>query len=220
MDLHEWGGSFDEISKVLVENGFLTLRFSFASCGKSEGDFRQMTISRQAKQVQDVLDFLRRDYLVDKKRIGILAQSMGSPSVIEALPLKISSLVLLSAVFDPEESLKIVLKERNIAINLNEGTRVPRTDGSMTELGLQIWEDFKKLDLKRKLEKYGTFPILILHGALDTKVPVKDAKQYFKFARGEKEIAIYPKGDHGFDEVSPSLRRKVLEKTVSWYKKH
>lgn len=51
MNLHEWGGSFDEISQKLVENGFLTFRFSFAGCGQSEGDFKEMTISRQAKQV-------------------------------------------------------------------------------------------------------------------------------------------------------------------------
>lgn len=45
MDLHEWAGSFDEIAEKLVKAGFLVLRFSFAGCGKSEGDFKMGIIA-------------------------------------------------------------------------------------------------------------------------------------------------------------------------------
>jgi len=248
MDFHEWGGSFDEISEKLVKNGFLAFRFSFAGCGKSDGDFKEMTISRQAKQVQDVLKYLQKEPLVDKNRIGILAQSMGGPSVIQALPLEISSLVLLSAVFNPGASLKKVIQERNIKIDPEKVTYVPRSeppprfagwflskirgetphrpakrdwcwgDGSLTELGPQIWEDFKKLDLKSKLEKHTSFPFLVLHGALDTKVPSHDAKQFFKFAQGKKELVIYPRGNHGLGDIPSALRKEVLEKIVEWFK--
>ncbi|MBL7158858.1 prolyl oligopeptidase family serine peptidase [Candidatus Microgenomates bacterium] len=176
-----------------------------------------MTISRQAQQVQDVLNYLQKEPLVDKNRIGILVQSIGGPSVIQALPLKISSLVFLSAVFSPGESLKKVLSERNVKIDTQEITKMPRSDGSVTEFGPQIWEDFKKLNLKGKLEKHAKFPVLILHGALDTKVSTKDAKQFFRFSQGKKELVIYPEGDHGFDEVSSQLRQEVLRKIVSWY---
>lgn len=216
MDLHESGGSFDEISENLVKEGFLVLRFSFAGCGSSQGDFREMTISRQAKQVKDVLRYLQKEPLVDENRIGILAQSMAGPSVIQALQLQISSLLLLSAVFNPGASLKKVLRARNVTIDLRGITKVPRSDGSLMTLGPQIWQDFKRLDLKTKIQKYTSFPVLILHGALDTKVSTKEVKQYFLFFKGKKELAIYSQGDHGLDEIPRKLRQEVLEKIVSW----
>lgn len=219
MDVHEWGGSFDQISRHLVNSGFLAFRFSFAGCGRSEGDFRQMTIARQAKQVKDVIDFISRDPLVNKKRIGVLAQSMGGPSVIKALPLKISSLVLLSAVFNPGKSLKKVLIGRNVIFDHNGVIKVPRTNGSVTELGPQIWDDFQMLDLKNQLEKHAPFPVLVLHGTLDTKVSTKDAKQLYLYVQGGKEIVIYPQGDHGLEQVSPKLRQRVLGKIVNWFQK-
>ena len=80
MDLHEYNGSFDEIAKVLVNEGFLTLQFSFAGCGKSEGDFVEMTFRRQAAQVRDMFEYLVKREDVDKKRIGVIAQSCGVPS--------------------------------------------------------------------------------------------------------------------------------------------
>ena len=217
MDLHEWAGSFDEVSQKLVNNGFLVLRFSFAGCGKSDGDFKEMTISRQAAQVQDVFSFLQKEPLVDKKRIGILAQSMGGPSVIQAFPLPIKSLLLLSTVFKPAESLQKVLKERNVKIDPKKVTYVPRSDDSLTPLGPQIWDDFKKINLKTKIQKLVTFPTLIIHGELDTYVTTREVRKYFKYFKAKKELAIYPKGDHGFDDISRNLRNEILEKIVSWF---
>lgn len=216
MDLHEWDNSFDEIAKLLVNNGFLTYRFSFAGCGKSAGDFKEMTITRQAKQVKDVLDFVRKDELVDKNRIAILAQSMGGPSTIQAFPLEIKSLVLLSAVFDAESCLVEVLKERN-AYNPAGVSYVPRSDGSVTEIGSQLWEDLQKLDLGKKLKQYSPSAVLVVHGELDTKVSVADAQLLYQLAQGRKELQIYPKGDHGFTDVSTELRRAVLDKIVNWF---
>ena len=202
----------------MVNNGFLVLRFSFAGCGKSDGDFKEMTISRQAAQVQDVFSFLQKEPLVDKKRIGILAQSMGGPSVIQALPLKAFSLVFLSSVFEPEESLKMVLKRKKVKINPQKVTYVPRSDESLTPLGSQIWRDFKKIDLKIKVQRHVHFPVLVFHGELDTYVTTKEVKKYFQYFPGKKELVIYPEGDHGLEDIPPVLRQEVLEKIVSWFK--
>lgn len=157
--------------------------------------------------------------MVEKKRLGILAQSMGGPSVTAALPLKISSLVFLSAVFSPEKSLLEVIRERNVVFNPKMVTRVPRSNGSLTELGSQIWVDFKRIDLKDKLAKHASFPILFLHGALDDKVSTEEVKRAYQWVKREKELVIYPRGDHGLQDVSLKLRQAVLAKIVSWSRK-
>lgn len=127
MDYREWGGSFDEISKHLTENGFLVYRFSFAGSGRSEGNFKEMTVTRQAKQVKDVVEFVRRDPPVDKKRIAILAQSMGGPSTIEALPLSIRALIFLSSPLNIAKSFRQVLIKRK-AYNPEGTSYVPRSN--------------------------------------------------------------------------------------------
>lgn len=142
MDYHEWGGSFDEISRYLTEKGFLVYRFSFAGSGKSEGDFKEMTVTRQAKQIKDIVQFVRRDSLVDKKRLGILAQSIGGPSTIQALPLRIRALILLSSPLNIAESFRQVLIKRK-AYNSKGISYVPRSDGRVTPIGRQIWAILK-----------------------------------------------------------------------------
>lgn len=216
MDYHEWGGSFDQISKHLTENGLLVYRFSFAGSGGSEGDFKEMTVTRQAKQVKDVVDFVRRDPSVDKKRIAILAQSMGGPSTIEALPLSIRALIFLSSPLNVAKSFRQILMKRK-AYNPNGASYVPRSDGKVTPIGRQIWDDFKKLNLKTKLKSRSPRATLILHGTADKLVQPKEAELLLKYAKGDKEMVIYPKGDHGI-EFPKKARREMLGKIVCWLK--
>ena len=104
-DLHEYG-FFDEISGVLVRNGFLTFRFSFEGCGASHGEFVNMTIDRQVQQIHDILDYIKKDRFTNLRKIGLLAQSFGGCSTIAALPFKsIKSFIFTSFPIDPLTSL-------------------------------------------------------------------------------------------------------------------
>ena len=68
---------FVKMARMLAEAGSICLRIDFRGSGDSEGDFSQMTISREIEDARAALKFLRARSDVDPKRIGILGMSMG-----------------------------------------------------------------------------------------------------------------------------------------------
>ncbi len=216
-DLHEDSNSFDEIAEKLVEVGFLTIQFSFAGRGKSQGDYSETSVSKQAKEITDVLADLNKLKRVDSQKIGAIAQSMGVPAVIQALPLTVQSLVFICGVAEPYRSLSKVFQERGVAINFTGITSLPRSDGSFTTVKAHFWSDLKRLDLANKLSKY-YHPILAIHGSLDTKVTEKEVRRMIKPHTGKNKLIIFEKGDHGILDVPREVREKFLDQIANWFK--
>ncbi|MCL4360288.1 hypothetical protein M1555_03495 [Patescibacteria group bacterium] len=106
MDFHEYKNSFDEISERLVRNGYVTLQFSFSGRGNSEGAYKEMTIERQARQVLDMVQWLKEREDVVKGRIGIFAQSFGAATAMLANPPGITSLLCNCGAYYPYKSIK------------------------------------------------------------------------------------------------------------------
>lgn len=217
-DYHEYANTFDEITENLVEAGFLTTQFSFAGQGRSEGNYRGTTLERQAAQIKDVLEFVRKNPKVDSERIGIVAQSFGVPSLILALPLPAKSLVFISGVVKPYENIKKVFVMRN-AFNPTGISTLPRSDGKFTSVGPEFWKDLKKHKGLSSRIKTHQGPALILHGSADTHVLVDEVKKSYREISGEKKLKIYKDGDHGIEDVPRAMRQEFLKDIVSWFEK-
>lgn len=217
-DLHEDSNSFDEIARKLVKIGFLTVQFSFAGKGKSQGDYSETSVSKQAYEIEDIVANVKELKNVDSKLIGILAQSMGVPATIQALPLSIQALVFICGTAQPYKSLTKVFQGRGIKINFSGITRLPRSDGSYTIVKAGFWKDLKKLNLAKKLAKY-SYPLLAIHGSLDTKVTEDEVRKTINLYQGEKRLKIFAKGDHGILKVDREVRDEFLQEIVNWMKK-
>lgn len=217
MDLHEWANSFDEIAKKLVESGYLTIQFSFSGLGKSEGNYRSTSISKQSQELRDVIRFARKFKQGDPNKVGIIAQSLGASVTVQSLPLQVNSIIFISGSLNPLGSLKRVFhEERGVNINPKGVTRLPRSGGKVTEIGYQFWDDLQKINLTKKL-KESQFPIFVIHGSLDTKVLDEEAKEIIESHSGMSKLKIFSKGDHGIEEVSPEVRRQFLEDIIDWF---
>jgi hypothetical protein len=59
-------------------------------------------------------------------------------------------------------------------------------------------------------------PLLLVHGASDTRLPVQCSKQIYEWANEPKELVIYDGAEHGLreckDELEDLLRRWIREK--------
>lgn len=217
MDLHEWDDSFDEIALVLSENGFITLQFSFSGCGNSGGNYQDMTVTRQASQIEDVLYYLNHNEQISVNRVGIIAQSFGVPSVLCANLEGISKLLFISGAFNAYENLKSKFIERR-AYNPGGISRYPRSSGGITIIGSEFWPALKAFKEKDVLNKLN-IPTYIIHGSLDDKISVPDTKLAFQLIpTNNKKFKLYPKGDHGIVEVSSSDRRDFLKEILNWFK--
>ncbi len=208
---HE-GGMFDTLAERLAEVGIASYRFDFAGRGESEGDYSQITLTKLALDLAKILDFVKNRNNVDKKRIGIFAQSLGT-SVVAALMPKAKAVVLMGSVAHPNEILGMPRKWNKLNKN-GISTRI-KPSGETIPIGPQLRKDFEKYNLLKSIKKIHC-PILFIHGSADDRVPLSEMEAYYKNANSPKEIVIIQGADHG---MQPK-RGEMYKVAVEWLKKN
>src|ERR1700730_7492286 len=68
---------FLKISRALEQLGFACFRFDFLGSGESDGNFEDMTVSKEISEGNAILDWVRSDPRIDKDKISLLGLSMG-----------------------------------------------------------------------------------------------------------------------------------------------
>lgn len=220
MTMHEYKNSNDEISEMLVRHGFLTLQFSFAGCGGSQGDYREMTLERQGAQIEDSIAWIAASDQVDRRRIGIFAQSFGVPSCLNADLSLISSLCFNAGTFYPGKSLRrVFVEERGAVIIEGQDVKLPRSGGAMTVVGKQFFPDVDAFRVSDKIKRI-TQPVLVIHGDKDTKIPTSDVRRVFAVLPSrKKKLKIFKNGDHGILDVPRPMREEFLHLVADWFTK-
>lgn len=212
MDLHEYG-YFDEVSKELVRHGFQTFRFSFEGTGKSEGNFVEMTVDKQAKQIHDLLDYIKKDRFTNIRKIGVLAQSFGGVTVITAFPFKTPKSYLFTSVpAHPVDSLSKWFK-RQRGFRPEGISEIERSDKRKSRVGPLFWKSLLKHNLLEEI-KILKQPILFIHGGKDNRIKVWEAEEYFNAVSSRKKLHIIDRADHAF---TGKYRPKVVELVVEWF---
>lgn len=214
--LHEDHNSYDELAGRLVNAGFITLQFTFAGKGNSEGSYEEMTVARQGKQVEDVLSWFKNQDQVDSTRIGVFAQSFGVASVLNADLQKIKSICLLGGVYYPSKMSEAF--EQNGRYDPTGISFRNHTNGTQSKVGPEFWkaiEDFNTEQFCKRL----TMPVYILHGDSDKKISMEDSQKAFHFFTSpKKKLKIYSGGDHPMVQVPRPLREEFLQDVVNWFK--
>lgn len=211
-NLHEYG-YFDDVSRVLVKNGFQTFRFSFAGTGLSEGEFLSMTLTDQAKQLLPILDYVKKDRFTNKRKIGIFAHSFGTSTVVASLPLLgIKTYLFTGSNSNPQESLqKLFSRERGFD---PEGiSKRIRSDKSLVKIGPEIWKDLNRYNLVTKIKEL-TGSILFIHGEKDRHVYASESLAYYEAVDATKRFLLVEVSDHAF---TGKFRTKALELIADWF---
>lgn len=218
MTMHEWNGSFDEIAGRLNQAGFLTIQLQF-DIFKPDGTVRELPLDKRAEQFVDVFDWLLARSDVDPKRVGVLAQSFGVPTILSTNVSSAKSIVFISGAYFPEKSIRRVYEERGVVINLNGDTTLPRSSGERTTAGKEFWPSlasFVPITVVRAL----TQPVLMIHGDQDTKVSIAEAQEVFAVVpSARKKLKIFKGGDHGIIDVPRPMREEFLELVTNWFSK-
>ncbi|OGG09344.1 hypothetical protein A2699_06410 [Candidatus Gottesmanbacteria bacterium RIFCSPHIGHO2_01_FULL_43_15] len=212
MDLHE-SGYFDQASDILVRNGFQTFRFSFSGTGKSQGNFVDMTLTKQADELREVLKSIKTDRFTNPRKIGILAQSFGSVAAIAAQPLAgIKSYVFTSAPADPYQSLEKWFK-RQRGYNPEGISEIERTDKRITRVGREFWQNLKQHDLSKQMQHIKE-PIKLIYGGKDIRIKPWEFQDLYVHASGRKNLVVVEKSNHAF---TGKARPVVLALIAEWF---
>lgn len=91
--LHGFTGSrtsdhriFPLFSRLLAGRGVASLRFDFRGSGESQGDFSEMTVSREVEDTAAAFEYMRRQPDLDPERVMLLGFSMGGLVAALAAP--------------------------------------------------------------------------------------------------------------------------------------
>lgn len=217
-DMHETKNSHDEIARILNGSGFLTVQFSFAGRGKSEGKYEDMTLTRQAQQLEDVIARVTQMPEADPKRIGIYAMSFGVATALRADLGGIKSACFVSGAYDPYISLQKLFSDRG-EVHFDGMSWRKFSSGETIRLKPEFWRDLKSFDSETVLRPFSV-PTCIIHGKADAKIPFSEAQQaYESVSSSKKNLILVEGGDHGIIAVPPSPRRVFLDAIVSWFAK-
>ncbi len=207
--LHGWTGSrssdhrlFVLLSRYLMGLGIASLRFDFRGSGESEGDYSEMTLSREVEDAQEALNYLRDLPEIDSSRVSLFGFSMGGLVAALTAPIAKPYKVLLLAPATPEIMLK----------RMPHG-QIPPTifDYGGWPVGRAFWLELPELDPLEAIRKYKN-PVRVIHGDQDQAVPIEMGERYASASSGEM-VRILGAG-HTFDSL---VWVEELFKQVSWF---
>ena len=201
---------FLKISRQLESLGIASFRFDFLGSGESDGDFEDMTVSKEVAEANTILDFVRRHPQVNPNRVSLLGLSMGGlvASVLAGdRAEEVEKLVLLAPAGNMYELIK-GLADACLAL-----PRLKAFDHGGNLVGREFAEDVRELDVFGRASKFEG-QVLIIHGTKDLTVPHQVAHRYQEVSyQGRAQLYFIEDADHTFNkhEWETDLIKQIQE---------
>ena len=199
-----------DTAKELAKEGFATYIFDFKGCSysnKSGGDILKSSILTEKNELISVIEFIKKQSIIDSERIFLLGQSMGG--VVSALAAvdkveDIRGLVLMYPALMANEFATSFFKTIDEVPEVVE--KFMGTQG--LNVGKIFFEDIMNTDVKKEIAKFEK-PVYIISGTEDKVVPI----QTLDVAVGIYKDAILKKvqgAEHGFN-LSPTQASEIAD---------
>lgn len=203
-----------DIAEHLAGQGIASVRFDFLGVGESSGAYENMTITRQAVELDAVIDHISEKY--SPHHVALVGESYGATASILALRRdRYSCLVLLwPAIWLLEKTFAPYVTPEKLAL--------ARTQGYIEEegerIGLTFLEEVLQIsDVSSGLA--GTLvPVLFVHGEADQEVPFQQSVRAAELVTGPQRVVLVPGGDHCLER--PSERLLVHREVSGWLTTH
>ncbi|MDF1756601.1 MAG: alpha/beta fold hydrolase [Verrucomicrobiales bacterium] len=199
------------LAEAVAEAGFGALRFSFSGNGKSEGDFKKSTITKEMKDLKAIVNAAEE---AGYHKICYVGHSMGA------------AVGVLSAVRDDRIELLISLAgmvDTKRFCEAEFGDVTPEKghmwDDENCPLSQEFVDDLMKIkSVLGKTEKI-EIPWLIIHGDADDVVPVEEGREIFAKCYEPKHYVEIEGGDHVFsgdalDQMSNAVVEWLREQQI------
>jgi dipeptidyl aminopeptidase/acylaminoacyl peptidase len=196
--LHGWGGNAEmmlPLAAPLHRAGYGVLLFDARNHGRSDADsFSSMP--RFAEDLDHALDWLARQPEVDPRALIALGHSVGAAAVLLAASRRrdLAAVVSIAAFAHPRSMMRRYL----------DGARIPQWPlGAYINWYVQrvIGHRFDAIAPTTSIREI-LCPVLLVHGADDTTVPVANAHAIYAERGGEHVRLLVLPGDHeSFDKA-------------------
>ena len=191
------------LAECLSAAGIAALRFSFAGNGDSEGTFEASCPSKEASDLEAVLDFAEG---LDKPRLLYAGHSMVAVAgvLVAAGDGRLAGLISLAGMVHTEDFYERKFGAQAPGANL-------MWDKPECPLSCVFVDDMRKIGSVLPLASAIFVPWLLIHGTEDTVVPLVESEQAAALGRSAI-LAILADADHVFSgEHGPKMAALVTE---------
>ena len=166
---------FVKAAQQLNQDQYIVLRFDYAGCGESSGDYGKTGLHDLIDQTQTVIDFAYQLKQVDQSQVTLLGHSLGgaTAALTAAKDQRIKRLILWSSVAYPYEDIKRIVGREKVR-TLKKVTTIDYLGYSLTN------PFFDSLTCYQPVQAVVGFSgdVLIVHGTGDEDIPVNYAQEY------------------------------------------
>ena len=181
-----------KLAEELTKNNINNFRFDFISCGESDGDYTEYTVSNMIKNLHDTLNMLNNKY--NYKSFILIGCSMGGRIVsnVDLNKYDIKKIILWYPALDYGRGL----------LNIPSKTeRIAKKNGfyqieNGCKLSYDYFKDERKYRTYKSLQKLSV-PLLFVHGTFDPYVSFKSSLNTSKKCINAK-LHLIEGADHGF----------------------
>ena len=200
------GFKFPRVSRLLVERGFVTVRFDFRGSGDSEGSFEDMSILTELSDAMEVFGYVKKKEFYNHK-LGIIGYSMGGAVASLLAPkVKDTSAVCLwsPAIFNKE-----VFQSGPMIKKLSEQ---PFIDVGGLKISTVFAQDCEKVNAYEELLNYKK-NLRIIHGSKDESVDFIKVKSFCI----QNSISFHPieNADHKY--LTVGYMNELFNQTVDFF---
>ncbi|MBI2233292.1 MAG: alpha/beta hydrolase [Candidatus Aenigmarchaeota archaeon] len=202
------------ICDTLAESGFLVLRFDFSGNGESEGRFEDATYSKEISDLKSAISFLSTK---NASSFGVLGHSMGAAVSIlhSAIDTRVSSLCVVGSPAE-SSSIKTIFSDATLKEIYSKGRAEVNIFSRKLTMTKEFFDDAEKHSIEKSLRTF-TKPFCVVHGGLDSIIPVENAMKLYSYAKGQKEIHIIDGADHMFSDPGHlEMAQKII---LDWFRK-
>ncbi|MFC0473348.1 alpha/beta hydrolase family protein [Halalkalibacter kiskunsagensis] len=207
---------FVKAAQALTEAGYISFRFDFGGCGESDGDYRDVTVSKQMNELKEAITYVSQLDHVDPEQIILIGHSLGgaiTSLTAHQFP-EIKQIVLWSPVARPYFDITAIAGDEAIEIAEIEGVY----DYHGFLLSHDFFEDLKQHQPLETIELFNG-SVLIVHGDQDQDVPKENAMTYAnqisqKDTKRLVDFTFIEAADHTFSNTA--WEQQLFTKTIQW----
>lgn len=203
---------FVKLSRLLEAKGIASVRFDFGGSGESDGEFVDMTISKELEDAKNVLSYVKTLDITDTSRIGLVGLSMGG-AVASMLAGDCKHDIKTLCLWAPAGNMgELITRDRSEG-ELNMIRQAGSFDVGGLSLGSAFIDDVIKKDIFGIASSFDK-NVLILHGDKDTTVPIGVSDRYLDIYETRGALHVITDADHTFNNIS--WESEVLDYTLGY----
>lgn len=204
---------FVRLSRLLADKGIATLRFDFIGSGESNGDFVDMTISKELEDAKLILSYAKSLDFVDTDRIGILGFSMGG-AVASMLGGDCKDDINTLCLWAPAGNMAQIVVGTKTEAEVEEMRKIGYYDLDGYLIGINFIDDVLNLDVFGKSVPYDK-NVLLIHGTEDKSVPFKISEKYLEIYETRGVLHSIDGANHNF--TNKAFENEVLDYTIGFF---